>query len=115
MIDVKPYFSFQGKSTRSEYWAVNLISYFSLMVIALLSALFIMSGVFGIVSGFILLIAGSVTLAWLVFSVTVRRCRDIGINPWFTLALLIPYVAIVPFIVFGCLKSEDTHEHCTHD
>ena len=36
----------------------------------------------------------------------VRRCNDIGISPWFTLTLLIPYVNFITFIVFGCLASE---------
>lgn len=114
MIDVKPFFSFEGKSTRSEYWAINLCSYVVLLGSGLISALIMMSGIFGAISGILLILGTAVILMWLVFSVTARRCRDIGISPWFTLALLIPYIAIIPFIVFGCLKSEnklETHEH----
>jgi uncharacterized membrane protein YhaH (DUF805 family) len=114
MIDIKPFFSFDGKSKRSEYWAVNLCSYVILLVSGLLSALIMMSGIFGAISGVLLIIATAVALAWLVFAVTARRCRDIGISPWFTLSLLIPYLAIIPFIVIGCLKSEVKDEHCEH-
>ncbi len=111
MIDkIKPYLSFYGKSSRSQYWGVNLLSYFTLMMVGLLSALLIMSGIFGVMVAMLLLFSSVVILLWLVFAVTVRRCRDIGINPWFTLALLIPYLAIVPFVIFGCLKSESKDE-----
>lgn len=109
------YFKFDGRAKRSEYWAINLICYFTLMVIGLLSTLVVMSGVFGVITGVMLVIVGAITLTWLVFAVTARRCRDIGISPWFTLSLLIPYIAIIPFIVFGCLKSEIIHDQCTHD
>lgn len=106
MIDVKPYFNFEGKSTRSEYWAINLISYFGLVLVGLVSAVAAMSGILGTLIGVGLILASCVSVAWLVIAVTIRRCRDIGITPWFTLALFIPYIAIIPFIVFGCLKSE---------
>jgi uncharacterized membrane protein YhaH (DUF805 family) len=114
MNDLKKYFSFEGKSTRSEYWAINLCSYVILLFVGLITALVIMSGIFGAISGVLLILGTCVLLAWLVFSVTVRRCRDIGISPWFTLALLIPYIAIIPFIVFGCLKSEVKIEQSTN-
>lgn len=114
MIDVKPFFSFEGKSKRSEYWAINLCCYVVLLGVGLVSALIMMSGIFGAVSGVLLILGTAFMLAWLVFAVTARRCRDIGISPWFTLSLLVPYIAIVPFIVFGCLKSEDKIEPHAH-
>lgn len=110
MNDIKKFLSFEGKSTRSEYWAINLCSYVVLLGAGLVSALIIMSGIFGLISGVLLILGTAIMLAWLVFAVTVRRCRDIGISPWFTLSLLIPYIAIIPFIVFGCLKSEEKIE-----
>lgn len=110
-MEVKPYFSFEGVSTRSEYWAVNLFSYLMFMLSALISGLFMMSGILGIISGIMCMVLSCIALTWLVFAVTIRRCRDIGISPWFTIALLIPYIAIIPFIVFGCLKSEVKDEH----
>jgi len=45
-------------------------------------------------------------LTWAVIATTVRRCRDAGISPWFAGTILIPWFAIIPFIVFGCLKSD---------
>lgn len=114
MIDVTPYFNFQGKSTRSEYWAVNLFCYVILLLSALVSILSMMSGVLGVIFGIVFMLGSAIALTWLVFAVTVRRCRDIGISPWFTLSLLIPYIAVIPFIVFGCLKSEETNGTSTN-
>lgn len=113
-MNIKPYFDFNGVSTRSEYWAVNILSYVALIASALVSAVVMMSGLLGVISSVMFMIAASLILIWLVFAVTVRRCRDIGINPWFALTLLIPYIAVIPFIVFGCLKSEvkDGHTCC---
>lgn len=100
------YFSFEGKASRSQYWAINLIGYFSLFVAAVLSTVLIMSGFLGVIASSLLMLIVCIGMVWLVIAATARRCRDIGINPWFTLTLFIPYIAIVPFIVFGCLKSE---------
>ena len=114
MIDVKEYFKFKGRSNRSEYWAINLLSYFGLIVVGLLSAVVAMSGILGALISMGLIVVACVAVVWLVIAVTVRRCRDIGITPWFTLALLIPYIALIPFIVFGCLNGEVAHEHTCH-
>jgi uncharacterized membrane protein YhaH (DUF805 family) len=114
MIDVKPYITFQGKATRSEYWAVNLISYFSLIVFGVVSAVIAMSGILGALVGVVLMLMCCLAVAWLIIVVTVKRCRDIGINPLFTLSLLIPYIAFIPFIVFGCLKSEEKDVNTPH-
>jgi uncharacterized membrane protein YhaH (DUF805 family) len=37
---------------------------------------------------------------------SIRRCRDAGINPWFTLSFLLPYINFIVFIVFGVLKTD---------
>ena len=78
---------------------MNLFCYVALLVSALVSALSMMSGILGVMFGIVFMLGTAVALTWLVFAVTVRRCRDIGISPWFTLSLLIPYIAIIPFIV----------------
>lgn len=114
MKELKAYFSFDGNSSRSEYWAVNLICYAGFIAAAFLAVLIVMSGILGAISGVLIMLGAAVSVTWLVFAVSARRCRDIGISPWFTLALLIPYIAIVPFIVFGCLKGKDTHDHSHH-
>ena len=90
----KKYFVFDGNATRSEYWGVSLICY-----VLALPALFFA----GILGGLIII--------WTLLSTTARRCRDAGINPWFSATILIPWIAVIAVIVFGCLPSEQKDEH----
>jgi len=108
---IEKYFTFTGKATRSEYWGVNIISYLLLLPVLIIGAIFTMGGLIGSVAGGLLILAGVVALSWAVLATTARRCRDAGINPWFAGAILIPWIAIIPFIVFGCLKTEKSDEH----
>lgn len=100
------YFNFEGRATRSEYWGVNIIGYLLLIPVALIGALFTLGGIMGAVVGGLAILTGVVGLTWAVLATTARRCRDIGINPWFAGTILIPYVALIPWIIFGCLKTE---------
>lgn len=100
------YFSVDGTATRSEYWGVNIIAYLLLLPVAIIGVIFTLGGIIGAVVGALMIIAGVVALTWVVIATSARRCRDAGINPWFALTILIPYIAIIPWIVFGCLKTE---------
>ena len=112
MIDkIEKYFTFTGKATRSEYWGVNIISYLLLLPVLIIGAVFTMGGLIGSVVGGLLILAGVIALSWAVLATTARRCRDAGINPWFAGTIVIPWFAIIPFIVFGCLKTEKSDEH----
>ena len=94
---MEKYFSFQGRSTRSEFWGVFLICYLAVMpVVVLISTLL---GVLGAIVAFISIVASF----YLMFATSSRRCRDAGINPWFS---LVTFVTIIPIIVFGCLPTE---------
>ena len=59
-----------------------------------------------------ILIALAIFIAalWATLAVTVKRLRDAGLNTWWLLVVLIPYVGSVATIVFGCLKSADSAE-----
>lgn len=105
------YFEFNGRATRSEYWGVNIISYLLLLPILLIGAIFTLGGLMGAVIGGLLILAGVIALTWIIIATTVRRCRDAGISPWFAGTILIPYFALIPWIVFGCLKTEKENEH----
>lgn len=99
------YLKFSGVASRSEFWAVQLIAvpiFFLLMMVAVGIAALGTSGL--VASGFFIVISMFMT-GWLTISTTARRCRDAGINPWFTLAVFVPYVGLIPWIVFGCLKT----------
>jgi hypothetical protein len=41
-------------------------------------------------------------------SVTVRRCNDIGMNPFWSLLIFVPYVGFGAMLLFGILGSDDT-------
>ena len=103
---IEKYFAFTGNASRSEYWGVNIISYLLLLPILIVGLIFTMGGLVGSVVGGLLILSGVVALAWAVVATTVRRCRDAGISPWFAGTILIPWFALIPFIVFGCLKSD---------
>jgi uncharacterized membrane protein YhaH (DUF805 family) len=55
-------------------------------------------------------ILGGLIIVWTLLSTTARRCRDAGINPWFSATILIPWIAVIAVIVFGCLKTEKSDE-----
>lgn len=104
----KKYFDMEGIASRQEYWAIILISYFVLTFFGSFTSIFLF-----IPSFFVLrFLVGSFMLAlfagtlYLMFTVTYRRCKDIGINPWFALTLLIPTINFIAIIIFGCLPSE---------
>ena len=103
---VEKYLSFQGRASRSEYWAIQLLCvpiFFLLMMIAVGIAAM---GTSGIIASTAFIIGSMFVMGWLTLSTTARRCRDAGINPWFTLAVFIPYLGLIPWIVFGCLQTK---------
>lgn len=109
---LKKYISLEGSASRQEYWAIILISYFVLTFFGSFTSIFLF-----IPSFFVLrFIVGSFMLAlfagilYIMFAVTHRRCKDIGINPWFALTLLIPTVNFIAIIVFGLLPKEEVND-----
>lgn len=110
----KKYSKFDALATRSEYWGVILVSW-GIAAAAWLS--------FAIISGSLIYTLGtagsvlstaflmsalaiSLLLVWVGIATTVRRCKDAGINPWFTAAVFIPYVGWIAVIVIGVLETK---------
>ena len=56
-----------------------------------------------------LLIALGIFVAalWACIAVTIKRLRDAGLNTWWTLAILIPYLGTIATIVFGVIGSKE--------
>ena len=100
------YLKFNGTASRSEYWAVMLISIVVMFVTAILALGFMATGSVGAIFGAIALFAVFVLVGIAGFATTARRCRDADINPWFTLTLFIPYVGWIATIVFGVLDTK---------
>jgi uncharacterized membrane protein YhaH (DUF805 family) len=108
------YLSFSRMATRSEYWAVLIIGWALAMLLSIATVSFVtvtesflvFDGAVAFVSVLIMLL-GFFLLVWAMLAVTASRCRDAGINPWWTVATIIPYVGFVTVIVLGCLKTHD--------
>jgi uncharacterized membrane protein YhaH (DUF805 family) len=108
---VQQYFSFKLTATRSEYWAVQIIGFFVFAAVILLGMLFTVVQLFFFTA--VIYLAAIVGYVWLFIATSVRRCRDAGISPWWTLATVIPYVGFVVWIVIGCLGTETKYEEGT--
>lgn len=104
------YFRFSGTATRSEYWAVYLINLAVFFTLLVTGVIFFgigesMDSVVPMLIGGLILVASLVGPCWVAIATTVRRCKDADINPWWTLATLIPYLNFIPLIVIGVLPT----------
>jgi len=95
---MKEYFDFNGVAKRQEFWAVHIIS---ILVLVLAMAMLEGAGALGALVALVALVAA----LWVVLAVNVKRLRDVGLNTWWVLVVLVPYVGTVATIVFGCLRS----------
>lgn len=103
------YFDFSRTATRSEYWAVLILVSVAAFVLTFVSLIPVMAyndsapAIFAL----LLILATMIVGVWLTLAVSIARCRNAGINPWWTAALILPYVGFVVMIVLGCLKTAD--------
>ena len=97
---MKEYFNFSGVAKRQEFWAVHIVS---ILVLIVAMAMLEGAGALGALTALIILVGAF----WAVLAVTVKRIRDAGLNTWWLLAVLIPYVGTVATIVFGCLGTAE--------
>ena len=96
---MKEYFKFDGTAKRQEYWAVILLS-----IVAYIAGFIVLeSGALGALIALAIFVAA----LWAVLAVTVKRLRDAGLNTWWILAVLIPYVGTIATIVFGVIGSKE--------
>ena len=114
----KNYANFNGRSTRSEYWWVQLF----LTLIYIL--LFVMIGIvgsttrsaseygLGAASGILVLVC-IISLGLVIpsLSLTIRRLHDIGKSGTFYLVTFIPYVGSLILLVFCCMPSVGANEY----
>ncbi len=104
------YFDFATRSSRSEYWWVQLFNF--ILVIVLIVPMFMMFGVSGgDPSGSAMFMAFAPVGLFLLINiipgiaVTVRRFHDQDKSGWFYLLSFIPYVGGIVVIVFMCLRG----------
>lgn len=104
------YLNFSRRATRSEYWGVLIIGWLLAAVLSIVTiAVMILDGFFVLLGGLIML-AGFIMLIWAMLATTASRCRDAGINPWWTAASLLPYIGFIVMIVIGCLNTQSAVE-----
>ena len=96
---MKEYFNFNGTAKRQEYWAVIVIS-----ILAYIAGFIALEGAGGL--GALIALVVFVAALWAMIAVTVKRLRDAGLNTWWILAILVPYVGTIATIVFGCIGSK---------
>ena len=97
---MQKYFNFNGTAKRQEYWAVYLLS-----VLALLVGTVIVEGgsaLAGLVA--LVILVGAL---WALFATTARRLRDAGLNMFWIILIVVPYVSLIATIVFGVVKSKE--------
>ena len=102
---MQKYFSFSGLSTRSEYWGILIISTIVFAIIATIGLALVALGGGVAVAGGMAVIISIIAYLWIYLSVIIRRCRDAGISPWWTAAVILPYISVIAIIVFGCIAS----------
>ena len=96
---MKEYFKFDGTAKRQEYWAVIILS-----IVAYIAGFIVLeSGALGALIALAIFVAA----LWAVLAVTVKRLRDAGLNTWWILAILVPYVGTIATIVFGVIGSKE--------
>ena len=103
---MRRYLDWGRRATRSEYWGVLIISWILAAVLSIVTiAVMILDGMF-VLLGALIMLAGFIVLIWAMLATTASRCRDAGINPWWTSASVLPYIGFVVMIVIGCLNTQ---------
>jgi uncharacterized membrane protein YhaH (DUF805 family) len=105
--NMEKYFNFSNLATRSEYWAVLIITFFVGFFFGLVGASIMAAGSnVALASGVVMILAAVVLGTWVAIATTVRRCRDAGINVWWTLGACVPYIGWIVAIVIGALPTK---------
>lgn len=100
---MKQYFSFEGRAKRQEYWATVVFA-----IVATVVGLVLVEG--GQALAAFIALALLISAFWTLIAVTIKRLRDAGLSPLWTLLIIVPYVAFVATIVFGCIGSAPESE-----
>lgn len=106
---MEKYFKFDGVATRSEYWAVMIIATLLGFVFGFFGGFILGSSagsIIGTIFGSLVLLVTIVISVWVSIATCIRRCRDAGINVWWTLGAFVPYIGWIVAIVIGCLKTD---------
>ena len=100
---MKTYFEFNGTAKRQEYWGVMVAT-----IVAYIVGIVAMDGggAIGALAGLIIFVAA----LWGMIATTVRRLRDAGLNPWWVVVTVVPYVGTIATIAIGFIASKEAKE-----
>lgn len=103
---LKKYAVFKGRASRREFWYFYLYEFLAVITIGFLCGL--IGGALGYTDDVLMMPPDLFILAtglpsW---AVLVRRCHDIGLNPWWSLLTLLPLLGILVLIGIGVHDSQ---------
>lgn len=113
-MNFRKYFDFDGKVSRTEYWATFILSfavYFVLVAIGAIT-LGIMMAVLGIElvdskqTGALVWVPLFIILMWVWLATAIKRCRDSDMNPLWLIASVIPPLSFVVLVVVGVMPTK---------
>lgn len=103
---LRKYAVFKGRATRREFWYFYLFNFLAVLIIGFFSG--VIGGALGYDSN-VLLLPGYLFIfatglpSW---AVLVRRCHDIGLNPWWSLLTVVPLLGELVLIGIGLQESQ---------
>ena len=95
------YFDFKSSASRQQFWGVMVVGHIIFFIVAAILVALAASGPTGEIIGGLGLIVVGVAYVWAMLAACVRRCRDSGLNPWWSAAVLLPYIGYIVLIVIG--------------
>ena len=95
------YFNFKNPASRQQFWGVMVVGHIVLFILAAVLVALAASGPTGEIIGGLGLFVAGIAYVWAMLATCVRRCRDSGLNPWWSAAVLLPYIGYIVLIVIG--------------
>ncbi|MGC1380422.1 MAG: DUF805 domain-containing protein [Candidatus Baltobacteraceae bacterium] len=104
---LRKYAVFQGRAGRPEFWYFYLYNFLAILVIGFLSG-FIGAALGSPDTNLLMVPADLFILATALpsWGVLVRRCHDIGLNPWWSLLTIVPLLGLIALIGIGVRESQ---------
>jgi len=98
---MKLLFSFKGRIGRLKYAAIIILLFFvKAFIYALTEGIDFREGI-------MINSLGNIFILIIALTVTVKRLRDIDLNPWFSFFILIPFVNLILFLYLFFKKGQD--------
>lgn len=113
-MNLRKYFDFDGKVSRTEYWATFIVSfviYFVLVAIGgttlgIAMALLNIELVDSEKTSMLVWVPMFIVLMWVWLATAVKRCRDSDMNPLWLIASVIPALSFVVLLVVGVMPTK---------